>query len=78
MRNRLLTAFVRKYGYLYLQKILNPLIEIMLANSPDHSYEIDPNKFRSGEDRDENLQQIQLITKAFLDVIIGSVSVMPP
>ncbi len=78
MRNHLLTAFCRKYGYQYLHKILTPLLEIMFAQAETNSYEVDNNRLRPGEDVDANAQNLRVVTQAFLDVVVDSVNIIPP
>ncbi|KAF8324598.1 uncharacterized protein EI90DRAFT_3157325 [Cantharellus anzutake] len=78
MRNLLLTAFCRKYGYQYLHRILTPLLEIMLSQADTNSYEVDPNKLRPNEDIETNAENLRIVTQAFLNVVVGSVDIVPP
>lgn len=78
MRNHLLTAFCRKYGYQYLHKILTPLLGIMFDQAETNSYEVDTNKLRPGEDIETNAENLRVVTKAFLDVVVNSVNIIPP
>jgi hypothetical protein len=78
MCSRLLSAFARLHGYNYLRSILSPLIVLMTELPVGRGYELDPSKLRPGETQEENVENLQMITKAFVDVISDSIPVIPP
>ncbi|KAG8959528.1 Ras GTPase activating protein ira2 [Tulasnella sp. 419] len=78
MCTRFLSAFAKIHGYNYLRTLLSPLIHQMSVMPVGHSYELDPTKARPGEDLDENERNLKFICQAFLDVICGSVAILPP
>ncbi|KAF8592239.1 hypothetical protein K439DRAFT_1626245 [Ramaria rubella] len=78
MCSRLLSAFARLHGYNYLRSILAPLIGLMKELPVERGYELDPSKLRPGQTQEENAENLQMISKAFLDVISDSIPVIPP
>ena len=75
---RMLYAFGRQHGYVYLRSVLVDLINRVTELPPDCSLELDPSKLPPGEDLSANIQNLTAITQAFIEVILESVSTIPP
>ncbi|KDQ15349.1 hypothetical protein BOTBODRAFT_54648 [Botryobasidium botryosum FD-172 SS1] len=75
---RLLSVFAKQHGYNYLHTILPPLLAQMAHMPLDHSYEIDPTRVRHPDELTQNSANLQIIAKAFLEVICTSVGIVPP
>jgi hypothetical protein len=74
----MLAAFARQYGYGYLRRTLESLVNQMMQVPHGCSFELDPSRLHAGEDTKENAQTLMLIAQAFIDVIVESVVVIPP
>ena len=76
--NRMLSAFVRQSGYVYLRNTLESLVLQMMHVPHGCSFELDSSKLPAGEDTKENVQTLVTIAQAFVDVIVDSVASIPP
>jgi hypothetical protein len=75
--NRMLSAFARQYGYVYLRSTLESLIHQMMHVPHGCSFELDPSKLLASEDTGKNAQTLMVIAQAFVDVIVQSVTCIP-
>lgn len=75
--NRMLSAFARQYGYIYLRKTLESLVQQMMNVPHGCSFELDSSKLPASEDPNENAQTLMVIAQAFIDDIADSVTDIP-
>ena len=78
MATRMLTAFTKAHGYLYLRNTLSHLLTDLCNKPPDFSFELDPSKVASPELVVQNLQNLKSMAQAFLDAICDSSDALPP
>ncbi|ELV09938.1 Neurofibromin [Tupaia chinensis] len=68
------------YGATYLQKLLDPLLRIVITSSDwQHvSFEVDPTRLEPSESLEENQRNLLQMTEKFFHAIISSSSEFPP
>lgn len=71
------TTFMRRHGQAFLEATICPLIEKMRTHGPEHSYEVDPNRFRGGEDLEANLKSLHELSCSFLDGVLRAEESLP-
>ncbi|KAG6811909.1 hypothetical protein H0H92_005307 [Tricholoma furcatifolium] len=74
---RFFSAFAKIHGYNYLRILVQPLVKIFLEDNSGIGYELDPLRCPE-EEVSRNARHVSVIAKNFLDILISSLSALPP
>ncbi|CAG8517845.1 8557_t:CDS:10 [Diversispora eburnea] len=77
MTTKLLSVFAKAHGSEYLRETLQPVVNDLISKPSDFSCVIDPDRLTPGENIDQNLENLKLVTNNFLDAIFNSADNMP-
>ncbi|KAH0511460.1 Neurofibromin [Microtus ochrogaster] len=79
LASKIMTFCFKVYGATYLQKLLDPLLRIVITSSDwQHvSFEVDPTRLEPSESLDENQRNLLQMTEKFFHAIISSSSEFP-
>ncbi|MEJ1272371.1 hypothetical protein NN561_003221 [Cricetulus griseus] len=74
LASKIMTFCFKVYGATYLQKLLDPLLRIVITSSDwQHvSFEVDPTRLESSESLEENQRNLLQMTEKFFHAIISS------
>ncbi|KAK4144136.1 uncharacterized protein C8A04DRAFT_11820 [Dichotomopilus funicola] len=75
---RMLIIYTKWKGAAYLRDTLQGVIDRVIATSQDMSLELDPERVSSQEELAANVNNLQLVSRVFIDNICHSVRKMPP
>ena len=75
---KMLSIYAKWKGSAYLKGTLQKLIDRLMLTSHDLDLELDPTRITSEEEAKQNAQQLQIVTKVFIDEICGSHNAIPP
>ncbi|KAJ8783893.1 hypothetical protein J1605_008936 [Eschrichtius robustus] len=80
LASKIMTFCFKVYGATYLQKLLDPLLRIVITSSDwQHvSFEVDPTRLEQSESLEENQRNLLQMTEKFFHAIISSSSEFPP
>lgn len=80
LASKIMTFCFKVYGATYLQKLLDPLLRIVITSSDwQHvSFEVDPTRLEQSESLEENQRSLLQMTEKFFHAIISSSSEFPP
>nr|8EDO_A Chain A, Neurofibromin [Homo sapiens]8EDO_B Chain B, Neurofibromin [Homo sapiens] len=80
LASKIMTFCFKVYGATYLQKLLDPLLRIVITSSDwQHvSFEVDPTRLEPSESLEENQRNLLQMTEKFFHAIISSSSEFPP
>ncbi|KAJ1567993.1 Ras GTPase activating protein ira2, partial [Nowakowskiella sp. JEL0078] len=78
MATKLLANYARAHGQVFLQAALRPILKDLVSRHPPLTFETDPSKIGPNEDPEVNLQNLQLVSVAFLNAIISNQKNIPP
>ncbi|KAF6095770.1 neurofibromin 1 [Phyllostomus discolor] len=80
LASKIMTFCFKVYGATYLQKLLDPLLRIVITSSDwQHvSFEVDPTRLEQSESLEENQRNLLQMTEKFFQAIISSSSEFPP
>ncbi|KAI8801315.1 hypothetical protein BJ742DRAFT_685193 [Cladochytrium replicatum] len=78
MATRLLTMFARTHGQSFLFASLRPILKDIVSRHPPLTFELDPNKLVSTDDRATNLRNLAYASQAFLNAIFANAPNVPP
>lgn len=74
----MLIIYTKWKGAAYLRDTLQGVIDRVIATSQDMSLELDPERVSSQEELAANVNNLQLVSRVFIDNICHSVRKMPP
>ena len=75
-RVHLLSSYVRKHAFCYLQKLIGPLVA-RLAVTDDHVLELEPARIQGGRTVEENREEVQLLVLWLLERLDRSAEAVP-
>ncbi|KAF4012121.1 hypothetical protein G4228_003606 [Cervus hanglu yarkandensis] len=80
LASKIMTFCFKVYGATYLQKLLDPLLRVVITSSDwQHvSFEVDPTRLEQSESLEENQRNLLQMTEKFFHAIISSSSEFPP
>ena len=79
LASKIMTFCFKVYGATYLQKLLDPLLRVIITSSDwQHvSFEVDPTRLEPSESLEENQRNLLQMTEKFFHAIISSSSEFP-
>ncbi|KAF7244323.1 Neurofibromin [Varanus komodoensis] len=80
LASKIMTFCFKVYGATYLQKLLEPLLRMVITSSEwQHvSFEVDPTRLESSESLEDNQRSLLQMTDKFFHAIINSSAEFPP
>ncbi|KAL2257760.1 hypothetical protein VTK26DRAFT_9213 [Humicola hyalothermophila] len=75
---KMLSIYAKWKGTSYLKATLQNVVERLMLTSKDLSLELDPAKVSSPDELKTNAEHLQIVTRVFIENIIGSASSIPP
>lgn len=73
----MLSIYAKWKGANYLKATLQNVVERLMLTSKDLSLELDPSRVSSDEELKTNAEHLQIVTRVFIENIIGSASSIP-